>query len=100
MVGGHVRWQMAWVNSQWSLRARSRICCRPYARTPVEVDVQPGASSPARSTRERPRATNSRPASEYAVEVEVKVQKICVGILALMDENLIPSASTGEPKVF
>ena len=28
------------------------------------------------------------------------LQKICVGILALMSENLIPSASTGEQKVF
>ena len=39
-------------------------------------------------------------AREYVVEVEAEVQKICIGFLALMDENLIPTASTGEPKVF
>ena len=39
-------------------------------------------------------------AKEHAVQVEVELEKICDGILALMDKNLIPSASTGELKVF
>ena len=37
-------------------------------------------------------------AKEYAVNLEVELQKTCDGILALMDEGPIPSASTGEPK--
>merc|ERR1712227_751951 len=39
-------------------------------------------------------------AREYVAKVEAELQKICDGILALMDKNLIPSASTGESKVF
>ena len=38
-------------------------------------------------------------AREYIAEVERKLQKIRDGILALMDKNLIPSASTDESKV-
>ena len=39
-------------------------------------------------------------AREYAIMLEAELQRIYAGILALMDENLIPSASTGEPKAF
>ena len=39
-------------------------------------------------------------ARECAVNVEEELQKICVGILALMDKNLIPSTSAGEFKGF
>ena len=35
-------------------------------------------------------------AKEYAVKLEAEFQKVCDGILTMMDENLIPSASTGE----
>ena len=38
-------------------------------------------------------------AREYIVEVERELQKIRDGILALMDKNLIPLASTDESKV-
>ena len=45
---------------------------------------------------------NSRPLSrgEHVAKVDAELQRIFAGILALMDENLIPSASTGEPKAF
>ena len=39
-------------------------------------------------------------AREHAVKVEAGLQKISDSILALMDKNLIPSESAGEPKVF
>ena len=39
-------------------------------------------------------------ANEYIFVLEGKLQIICAGILALMDENLILSASAEEPKVF
>ena len=39
-------------------------------------------------------------AKEYAVKLEAEFQKVCDGILTLMDESLIPSASTGQPKAF
>ena len=39
-------------------------------------------------------------AREDVAKVEAELQKICDGILVLMDKNLIPSASTGESKVF
>ena len=39
-------------------------------------------------------------AREYAIMLEAELQRICTGIPALMDENLIPSASTGESKAF
>ena len=39
-------------------------------------------------------------AKEYAVNLEGELQKVCEGILALMDESLILSASTGEPREF
>ena len=38
-------------------------------------------------------------AREYAIMLEAELQRIYAGILALMDE-LIPSATTGEPKAF
>ena len=38
-------------------------------------------------------AANAR---EYAIMLEAELQRIYAGILALMDENLIPLASTGE----
>ena len=39
-------------------------------------------------------------AKEYAVNLEVELQKVRDSILALMDESLILSASTGEPRDF
>ena len=36
-------------------------------------------------------------AREYTIMLEAELQRIYARILALMDENLIPSASTGEP---
>ena len=39
-------------------------------------------------------------AKEYIFVLEGELQRICAGILALRDENLILSASAGEPKVF
>ena len=58
-------------------RPRSRIRCRSHTRAPLAVDVEPGASSPAWSGRRSTTASS-----------------------ALMDENLIPSASTGESRAF
>ena len=37
---------------------------------------------------------------EYVAIVELEFLKACDDILALIDENLIPSASTGGPKAF
>ena len=39
-------------------------------------------------------------AQEYRVKVEEELQKICKGILDLLDQKLIPSASAAESKVF
>merc|ERR1711981_1495673 len=39
-------------------------------------------------------------AKEYCKKVEGELQKICDDILALMDANLIPKATSGESKVF
>merc|ERR1711862_165159 len=39
-------------------------------------------------------------AREYCTKVEGELQKICDTILGLLDQNLIPKASTGESKVF
>merc|ERR1719421_691206 len=39
-------------------------------------------------------------AQEYCSKVEAELQKICDTILGLLDQNLIPKASTGESKVF
>merc|ERR1712066_89371 len=39
-------------------------------------------------------------AKEYCGKVEGELQKICDTILGLLDQNLIPKASTGEGKVF
>ena len=39
-------------------------------------------------------------ASEYVVKLEAELRKVCDGILALIDENLIHSACTRESKVF
>jgi 14-3-3 protein epsilon len=39
-------------------------------------------------------------AKEYCSKVEAELQKICDTILGLLDNNLIPKASTGESKVF
>merc|ERR1712117_237633 len=39
-------------------------------------------------------------AKEYCLKVEAELQKICDTILGLLENNLIPKASTGESKVF
>merc|ERR1712093_876750 len=39
-------------------------------------------------------------AKEYCSRVEAELQKICDTILGLLDNNLIPKATTGESKVF
>merc|ERR1719281_601404 len=39
-------------------------------------------------------------AKEYCSKVEAELQKICDTILHLLDNNLIPKATTGESKVF
>ena len=39
-------------------------------------------------------------ARDYIIVLETEFRRIYVGILALMDENLIPPISTGEPKAF
>merc|ERR1712167_278388 len=38
----------------------------------------------------------SKYAKEYCGKVEAELQKICDGILELLDKNLIPKATTGE----
>merc|ERR1712173_393861 len=42
----------------------------------------------------------SKYAKEYCGKVEAELQKICDGILGLLDSSLIPKASNGESKVF
>jgi len=42
----------------------------------------------------------SKFAKEYCVKVEGELQKICDTILGVLDNNLIPKASSGESKVF
>ena len=37
---------------------------------------------------------------EYRTKIESELSKICGGIIALLDSNLIPSASSSESKVF
>ena len=39
-------------------------------------------------------------AKEYIFALEGELQRTCAGILTLIDEDLVLSASTGEPKVF
>merc|ERR1719194_359875 len=39
-------------------------------------------------------------AKEYCGKVEAELQKICGAILKLLEDNLLPKASTGESKVF
>merc|ERR1711975_105336 len=43
---------------------------------------------------------NAKYAKEYCTKVETELQKICDTILGLLDNNLIPKASSGESKVF
>ena len=42
----------------------------------------------------------SKYANEYCKKVEGELQKICDGIIALLESNLIPKSSNGESKVF
>ncbi|MGG6712961.1 UNVERIFIED_CONTAM: 14-3-3 family protein, partial [Salmonella enterica subsp. enterica serovar Weltevreden] len=37
---------------------------------------------------------------EYRSKVEKELSQVCEGILRLLDSNLVPSAATGESKVF
>ena len=90
-----------WANSHRSFpSSRGGIRCRSRTRTPLEVDVQPGALSPAWSRRKNTEGIEEQAAfaRKFVVEVEAEHQKVCDGILALTDENLCPWASTGEPK--
>jgi len=43
---------------------------------------------------------NAKFAKEYCGKVEAELDKICNTILKLLDDNLIPKATTGESKVF
>merc|ERR1712217_760907 len=45
-------------------------------------------------------AEQAKNAKEYCGKVETELQKICDTILALLDGNLIPKATSGESKVF
>ena len=67
---------------------------------PPVVVVQRGASSLAlsRMRKFKGKEQQASHAREYVGKVEGELQRIRGGILALMDENLIPSASTGESK--
>ena len=56
--------------------------------------MQSGASSTKGNEQE---ATHAK---GYAVNLEIELQMVCDGILALMDESLILSASTEEPRDF
>merc|ERR1712039_346187 len=52
--------------------------------------------------KEKPKGNdeNAKYAREYCAKVEAELQKICDTILALLGNNLIPKATTGESKVF
>lgn len=43
---------------------------------------------------------NVRRIKEYRQKVELELSNICSDIMVVIDEHLIPSASTGESKVF
>ena len=79
---------------------KSGTYCRWRMEVPPVVVVQRGASSPALS-RKKFKSTEQQAshAREYVVaKVEDEMQRIRDGIPALMDENLIPLARTGESK--
>ena len=61
---------------------------------PSTLDVQPGAEST------KAYELQADDAKEYIFALEGELQRICAGILTLIDEDLILSASAGEPKVF
>ncbi|CDF34759.1 14-3-3 protein [Chondrus crispus] len=44
--------------------------------------------------------TNAANIHEYRLSIEAELKQICKDILALLDEHLIPSAASGESKVF
>lgn len=44
--------------------------------------------------------TNVKRIKEYRQKVETELSNICSDIMVVIDEHLIPSASTGESKVF
>ena len=66
-----------------------------------QSDVLRGASSPTLSRKRRPRAASSRRCTRGSTsrKGEAELQKICDGILGLMDNDLIPLARTEESKV-
>lgn len=48
----------------------------------------------------RGNAENVKLVSEYRHKVEGELENICNDILQVLEENLIPSATSSEPKVF
>ena len=105
-------------------RAGRRHATTRWQKTASEIDVQPGGSSPAQSRRTsrsrrhtgtplsivlrsgasspvEPEANEQQAASarEVVIKVEDELQKFRHGILALMDKNLVSSATTEESKM-
>ena len=68
---------------------------------PSAVDVLLGASQPVWSKQTQQFEGNEQPAThttEYVAKVEAEFREVRDGTLAVMDGNLVPSASTGMSK--
>ena len=81
---------------------QERIGETEYMQKGGEQPAVPSVEEHKEHTKERTKAYEQQAADarEYIIMLEDELQRIYAGILALMDENLIPSASSGEPKAF
>merc|ERR1711937_997836 len=59
-----------------------------------------GISSVEQKEKTKGNEDQAKYANEYRNKVEGELQKICDGVIALLDSNLVPKASNGESKVF
>ena len=75
---------------------------RRLTRTPSAVGVRPGGPPPQRSRWRGSKGNKQRTAHtrDRGLKVEGELQEVRNDILAVMDQNLIPSESTGASQVF
>ena len=59
----------------------------------MEVEIEKQSGTNGTQQRKQDNEQQASYAKEYVAKVEAGLQKICEGILALMDKNLIPLAA-------
>lgn len=79
------------------------VVCAPlkHARPDAAAPPPCSLSCPPLWGRAKPTRTKTKPPPlNYQKQIEKELGEVCMSILSVLDDHLIPTASTGESKVF